>query len=234
MLEVDAVDVYYGDVQVLKKVSLKVEQGSIVTIIGSNGAGKTTLLKTIAGLLHPKSGSITFNGSRIDGLSPDNICEKGISLVPEGGQLFPAMSVLENLEMGAFKKAARKTLKERLETIYGLFPILKERSNQLAGTLSGGERQMLAIGRALMSTPKLLMLDEPSLGLAPKIMLKVFDTIKHLNRQGLTIILVEQNAYHALSLCRKAYVLETGSVIMEGEGKSLLNNPQVKKAYMGV
>jgi len=234
MLEVDAIDVYYGDVQVLKKVSFKVERGSITAIIGSNGAGKTTILKTIAGLLHSKHGSIVFMGNKISELPPHRVCEKGISLVPEGRQLFPAMTVLENLEMGAYTKAARQTLKEQLETIYDFLPILKERATQVARTLSGGEQQMLAIGRALMSKPKLLMLDEPSLGLAPMIVEKLFDTIKNLNMQGLTVLLVEQNAYQALGLCDEAYVLELGSIVMEGEGKSLLNKEQIKKAYLGI
>lgn len=233
MLEANAIDVYYGDIPVLKKVSFKAEQGSITTIIGSNGAGKTTLLKTITGLLRPKNGSITFMGNRIDGLPSHKICEKGISLVPEGRQLFPAMTVWENLEMGAYSKATGKTLKEQSERVYSLFPILRERKGQQAGTLSGGEQQMLAVGRALMSKPKLLMLDEPSLGLGPMIVLKLFETIRELNKQGLTVLLVEQNAYQALRLCDKAYVFEVGSIVMEDEGKSLLSNEKVKKAYLG-
>ncbi|MEM3627104.1 MAG: ABC transporter ATP-binding protein [Candidatus Bathyarchaeia archaeon] len=233
MLELSKINVYYGDLQVIWDVSFTVPKGMIVAVLGPNGAGKTTILKTISGLLKPKSGTITFLGKRIDTISSYQITEYGISYVPEGRRLFPQMTVLENLEMGAYSRRARNKKSDTLERVFQLFPILKERKNQLAGTLSGGEQQMLAIGRGLMSNPLLLMLDEPSLGLAPKITWKLFEIIREINKEGLTILLVEQNIHYALELADKAYVLETGKIVLEGKGEQLLNDPYVKKAYLG-
>jgi len=234
MLVVDGINVFYGDLQALWDVSFKAEKGSITVIVGPNGAGKTTTLKTISGLLRPKSGSISFLGERIDNVPPHHIAELGISHIPEGRHLFPNMTVLENLMTGAYTRKAWEKRNETLEWIFQLFPILKERRNQLAKTLSGGEQQMLAIGRGLMSRPKLLMLDEPSLGLAPKLVLFTFNIIKQIHEEGVTILLVEQNVRQALELADKAYVLETGRIILEGEGKELLESEYIKKAYLGI
>jgi len=233
-LEVNHVKVSYGDVQVLWGVSLSVEKGEIVALIGPNGAGKTTTVKMITGLLHPKSGNIKFLGKRIDHLPPYRIIDAGIALVPEGRELFPKMTTKENLLLGAYTKRAREKLSDTLEWIYQIFPVLKERGNQLAGTLSGGEQQMLAIARGLMSRPTLLMLDEPSLGLAPLLVAKTFDIIDRLREEGVTILLVEQNVYHTLEMANRGYVLEKGRVVLEGEGRELLANPHVKKAYLGL
>jgi branched-chain amino acid transport system ATP-binding protein len=234
MLVVDGINVFYGDLQALWDVSFKAEKGSITVIVGPNGAGKTTTLKTISGLLRPRSGSISFLGERIDNAPPHRIAELGISHIPEGRRLFPNMTVLENLMTGAYTRKAWEKRNETLEWIFQLFPILKERRNQLAKTLSGGEQQMLAIGRGLMSRPKLLMLDEPSLGLAPKLVLFTFNIVKQIHEEGVTILLVEQNVRQALELADKAYVLETGRIILEGEGKELLESEYIKKAYLGI
>ena len=234
MLRINNLDVYYGDLQALFDLSLEVNEGEIVSIVGSNGAGKTTTLKTISGLIQPRSGTIEFMGERIDGLAPHQIVERGISQIPEGRRVFPYMSTLENLLLGAFTRRAREKRLETLEWIYGIFPVLKEREDQLAGTLSGGEQQMLAIGRGLMSRPKLLMFDEPSLGLAPMIVTKIFEVIEQLKKEGITILLVEQNVQRALTLADRGYVLESGRINMEGEGKSLLQNPHIRKAYLGL
>jgi len=234
LLKIDNIDVFYGEVQALRAVSLRVEKGEMVTVIGANGAGKTTTLKTITGLLKPKNGSIEFLGERIDLVPGYNIVKRGIALIPEGRELFPEMTTMENLILGAYTRKNRKKINEDLEQVFKLFPVLKERRDQMAGTLSGGERQMLAIGRGLMSSPKLLMLDEPSLGLAPKIVETIFSTIQEINRQGVTILLVEQNARWALSVASRAYVIETGRIVLEGRGEDLLNNENVKRAYLGM
>ncbi|MEM2883084.1 MAG: ABC transporter ATP-binding protein [Nitrososphaerales archaeon] len=232
MLEVNALNVSYGEIQVLWDVSLKVEQGEIIALIGSNGAGKTTLLKTIAGLLKPTSGSINYFNERLDKLPPHKIVEKGVALVPEGRGLFPHMTVYENLLMGAYTQ--RQNSKEILSWVYEIFPILKERANQQASTLSGGEQQMLAIGRSLMSNPKFLMLDEPSQGLGPKIVLKILDTVKQINSRGVTIMLVEQSVPFALELANRVYVLENGKIVHSGRSEEIRNLEDVKKAYLGI
>jgi branched-chain amino acid transport system ATP-binding protein len=234
LLEVQNVNVAYGLVQVLWDISFRVEEGEIVAIVGSNGAGKSTTLKTISGLLRPSSGSIVFKGERLDQTPAHMVVEKEVAHIPEGRRLFPFSSVLTNLELGAFTRRARRETAENVEYVFELFPVLRERHNQLAGTLSGGEQQMLAIGRGLMSRPSLLMLDEPSLGLAPKLVLKTLDTLQELNKRGVTILLVEQNVNSALSLCTRGYVLENGRIVLEGSGQELLNNPHVKEAYLGV
>lgn len=234
MLKVEHINVSYGEIRVLWDISFEIYKGEIVAVVGSNGAGKTTLLKTISGLLIPSSGNIEFLGKRIDGLPPYIIAREGIAHVPEGRQIFPFLTVLENLKMGAYANESKRNKEETLEWIFRLFPVLKERSNQIAGTLSGGERQMLAIARGLMMKPKLLMMDEPSLGLAPKIVSEIFEIIEKLHEKGLTILLVEQNVHHALELASRAYVLETGKIVLEGKGELLLNNPEVKKAYLGI
>ena len=235
MLTLQEIEVYYGNIQALWKVSLRVEQGEIITIVGSNGAGKSTILRTISGLIKPKRGWIEFEGSRIERLDPDEIVRLGISMVPEGRELFPRMTVLENLQLGAayVEEAYARTAQSR-DWIFTLFPILKERSAQLAGTLSGGEQQMLAIGRALMSRPKILLLDEPSLGLAPLVVSEMFRTIHQINQEGLTILLVEQNVRLSLGISQRAYVLENGRLVMEGPGKELIENRHVKEAYLGL
>lgn len=232
MLTVDKINVFYGDLQAIRDVSFEVETGEKTVIVGSNGAGKTTTLKTVSSILHPRSGSIEFLGKRIDQLPPHKIIELGISHVPEGRGLFPRMTVTENLEMGAYTR--RESKNEMLEQVFQLFPVLKERRNQLAGTMSGGERQMLAIARGLMSKPKLLMLDEPSLGLAPMLVLSIFDMIETINKEGVTVLLVEQNVRHALEMADRGYVLETGRITMKGTGKELIDNEYVKKAYLGM
>jgi branched-chain amino acid transport system ATP-binding protein len=235
VLKLDQVDVYYGNIQALWRVSLAVEAGEIITIVGSNGAGKSTILRGITGLVKPRQGSIAFESRRIDGLSPDLIVRLGVSMVPEGRELFPRMTVRENLELGAayIDRAFVRTA-ESLEWVLTLFPVLRERSRQLAGTLSGGEQQMLAIGRALMSRPKLLMLDEPSLGLAPLLVAGVFRTVRQINCEGVTLLLVEQNVRQSLTLAHRAYVLENGRMVMEGKGKDLIADKHVKEAYLGL
>ncbi|MEA2554583.1 MAG: branched-chain amino acid transport system ATP-binding protein [Fimbriimonadaceae bacterium] len=232
MLQIDRLNVFYGAIHALCDVSLNVEQGEIVSIIGSNGAGKSTLLRTISGLLRPKTGSISFNGEEIDSLPADQIVRRGISHAPEGRRIFTNMSVLENLQLGAFTRKDGEIGKD-MEDVMRRFPRLKERIKQNAGTLSGGEQQMLAIGRAMMSRPKLLLLDEPSLGLAPNLVMEIFRIVTELNAAGTTILLVEQNANRALEIANRAYVLETGEVVLQDSGKALLNNPKVKEAYLG-
>jgi branched-chain amino acid transport system ATP-binding protein len=233
MLEVKEIDVYYGAIHALKKMSLEVEQGSIVTLIGANGAGKTTTLKTISGILRPKSGSITYKGKEITKVAPEKIVSLGISQVPEGRRIFPTMTVFENLEMGAYLRRDKKEILQDLESVFNRFPRLKERRKQMAGTLSGGEQQMLAIGRALMSQPELLLMDEPSMGLAPLLVKEIFEIIKEINSRGTTILLVEQNANMALSIADKAYVIETGEIVLQGTAEQLMKSEEVKKAYLG-
>lgn len=233
MLELREVSTYYGHIQALKEVSFKVSLGEIVTIIGSNGAGKSTTLRTISGLLSPKSGEIYWEGERIDGLAAYKIIERGISHIPEGRQLFASMTVWENLQLGAYKSLKRSQFSELAEEIMEFFPWIKERQNQLAGTLSGGEQQMLAIARALMPHPKLLLLDEPSMGLAPTIIQDIFIIIKELNKKGLTILLIEQDAQIALNVADRGYVMQTGSIVLEGTSSELLANEDVKSIYLG-
>jgi branched-chain amino acid transport system ATP-binding protein len=234
MLEVSNIDAFYGKIQVLWGVSLKIDEGEIVALVGANGAGKTTLLNTISGLLCPASGSVEFLGKRIVGLSPHSIVELGISHIPEGRRLFTDMSVRENLEMGAYPYHAWKRKEETFKHVYQIFPILKERGGQLARTLSGGERQMVAMGRGLMSRPKLCIFDEPSYGLAPIVVAEVFQVIKSLREQGITILLIEQNVRHALEIADRAYVLENGRVVLEGACEELLQSDYVRKAYLGI
>ena len=234
MLEVYNIDTFYDKVQALWDVSVRIDEAEIVAMIGANGAGKTTLLNTISGLLCPTSGSAKFLDKRIDGLSPHSIAELGISHIPEGRRLFPVMSVRENLEMGAYPYHAWKRKEETLEQVYQVFPILKEREGQLARTLSGGEQQMLAMGRGLMSRPRLCMFDEPSSGLAPRLVLEVFKVIKSLREQGITILLIEQNVRHTLEIADRAYVLENGRIVSEGKSSELLKNNHIKKAYLGL
>lgn len=233
MLIVDGIDVYYGNIHALKDVSLEVNQGEIVTLIGANGAGKSTLLKTISGLLKPKTGKISFESILIDGKQAQWIVKRGISHVPEGRRVFSAMSVEENLELGAFLRKDKKGIKEDFAKVYELFPRLLERRKQHAGTLSGGEQQMLAMGRALMARPRLLLLDEPSMGLAPILVQTIFKIIQEINSTGTTIMLVEQNANMALSISHRAYVIETGRIILSGSAEELRSSEQVKGAYLG-
>ncbi len=232
LLEVKDIVVHYEKAEALKGVSITVNHGEIVSIIGSNGAGKTTTLKAIAALVRLTSGEIWFDGQRIDGLSPEKIARQSIGLCMEGRRLFPFMTVFENLEMGAYSRRDKYT-KDDLENIYSLFPVLQERRKQKAGTLSGGEQQMLTIGRALMSKPRLLLVDEPSIGLAPMVVANVARTLKELKRLGLTILLVEQNAQMALSLADRSYVLEVGEIISEGDYQSLLSDDHIRKVYLG-
>ena len=234
MLELKNLTVSYGAISALQEISLAVAAGSIVTLIGSNGAGKTTTLKAISGLLKPKSGEIVYAGKNISGWPPHEIVKAGLSHVPEGRMIFANLTVLENLQMGAYHVRDQKKIRHELEFVFATFPRLKEREQQIAGTLSGGEQQMLAIGRALMSQPKFLMLDEPSLGLAPLLVKTIFETIVEINRErGLTILLVEQNANRALEISHFGYVLETGKITLQGESASLRQNPQVRSAYLG-
>lgn len=233
MLKVENINAFYGDLQALWGVSLQVNEGELVALVGPNGAGKTTTLKVITGLLKLASGSVTFLDSDIGKVSAHKIVEEGISQVPEGGRIFAGMSVLENLELGAFVPEARKVKDESLEWVYKIFPRLEERQTQQAGTLSGGERQMLAIGRALMSKPKLLMLDEPSFGLAPILVQQMFEMIDEINKQGVTVLLVEQNVRAALELAQRAYVIENGEIVGEGQGDDLLSFESIRSAYLG-
>ena len=233
MLQIKGIDVYYGAIHALKQLSLEVEQGSIVTLIGANGAGKTTTLKSISGLLRPKSGSITFKKKDITKVAPEKIVGLGISQVPEGRRVFSTMSVMENLEMGAYLRKDKKGVENDMENVFTRFPRLKERRKQMAGTLSGGEQQMLAIGRALMARPQLLLMDEPSMGLAPLLVKEIFAIVKDINDRGTTILLVEQNANMALSIADKAYVIETGEIVLQGNAQELMNSTDVKKAYLG-
>ena len=234
LLKLDSVNTYYGDLQALHNVSFEVEEGEIVSIVGSNGAGKSTTLNTISGILRPFSGTIEFRGKKIENFPSHHIVEMGLVQIPEARCLFSYMTVLENLELGAHVREARKKKKKTLEMVFSLFPILEERKNQLAGTLSGGEQQMLAIARGMMTGPKLLMLDEPSLGLAPKLVKQVFEIVERINKEGITVLLVEQNVFHSLYVADKGYVLENGRVVLEGRGEELLNNKHVKKAYLGI
>ncbi len=235
MLSLEKIDVYYGNIQALWNVNLHVGEGELIAIVGSNGAGKSTILRTISGLIHPRRGSITFAARRIDRLDPDEIVHIGMSMVPEGRELFPRMTVLENLELGAsYVERAYGSIPASMDRVHTLFPLLRERSRQMAGTLSGGEQQMLAIGRALMCRPKLLMLDEPSLGLAPLLVAGVFRTVAQINREGMTVLLVEQNVRRSLNLAHRAYVLENGRMVLEGKGKELVTNKHVKEAYLGL
>ncbi len=234
MLKVKGIEVFYGDLQALRGVSLEVNQGEIVSIIGSNGAGKSTTLMTISGILKPKQGAIQLDQDLIHRYSSSRIVALGIVQIPEGRQLFPTLTVVENLEMGAQFPKAKKLRKETMEWVFKLFPRLEERRNQLAGTLSGGEQQMLAIGRGLMSRPTLLMLDEPSLGLSPILVKAIFDIIKEINQQGTTILLVEQNVFHSLNLSHRGYVLENGSIVLSGTGQDLLKNQHIRQSYLGL
>ena len=233
-LEVRNIDVSYGDVQVIYDLSLRIEEGEVVSIIGGNGSGKSTLLRTISGLMQADRGEITFNGKPIQRSQPEDIVELGIIHVPEGRRLFSLMTVLDNLIVGAHNSRARKHAAETLEKVYSLLPRLKERQNQTAMTLSGGEQQMVAIGRGLMSQPKLLMLDEPSLGLAPILIKSIFETVRLIADQGTTVLLVEQDVKHSLSLSDRGYVLEHGRIALEGDASSLLNDPHIKTAYLGI
>lgn len=233
MLKVENLSVHYGVIQAVREVTFEVNEGEIVSLIGANGAGKTTILRTISGLIHPSSGTIEFEGTKIQKKMPQKIVTLGISQVPEGRHVFPGMTVKENLEMGAFLRKDSGQLKQDYELIYEKFPILKERLGQDASTLSGGEQQMLAMGRALMSKPRLLLLDEPSMGLAPIFIQEIFNIIQEIQKQGTTVLLIEQNAKMALSIANRGYVLETGKVVLQGTGAELLASEEVKKAYLG-
>lgn len=231
ILEIKNLNVRFGGIRAVNDISLSVEQGKIITLIGANGAGKSTILRSIAGVIQPQSGEILFEGENILGLSPDKIVSRGITLVPEGRHVFPNLTVLENLKIGAYLR--KDDYSADIEHVYELFPRLKERNWQLAGTLSGGEQQMLAVGRALMAQPKLIMMDEPSLGLAPLVVRDIFEIIKTINRQGISVLLIEQNANMALKCCDMGYVIETGNITMAGTGAGLLADERVKEAYLG-
>mgnify|MGYP000744382479 FL=1 len=233
MLTINDINVFYGAIHAIKGVSLEVNEGEIVTLIGANGAGKSTILRTISGLLKPKTGSIQFEGQEIAGMPAHEIVKTGISQVPEGRRIFAEMTVLENLELGAFTRKDKDGIKADMELVFNRFPRLKERIGQLAGTLSGGEQQMLAMGRALMSRPRLLLLDEPSMGLAPLLIKEIFAIIQDINKTGTTVLLVEQNANMALSIAHRAYVLETGRITLSGDAKELAASDEVRKAYLG-
>ncbi len=233
LLELRDVHTYYGNIHALKGISLSVDEGEIVTLIGANGAGKSTTLKTISGLLHPRQGEVLFEGKRIDGRPPHDIVALGICQSPEGRRIFPRMTVRENLEMGAFQREKGPELATDFERVYSLFPRLKERNGQNGGTLSGGEQQMLAIGRALMARPRLLLLDEPSMGLAPILVEQIFDIIKDINAAGTTVLLVEQNALMALGIAVRGYILQTGEIVLKDSADRLIVNPEVQKAYLG-
>ena len=235
MLKVDSIDVFYGDVQVIKGITLDVKEKELVAVIGANGAGKTTLIKTISGILKPARGAITFDDARISGLPPHKVVDRGIVQVPEGRLLFPDMTVRENLEMGGYRLKKAQELAENMDTVYQLFPVLKERDKQLAGTMSGGEQQMVAVGRALMSSPKVIMFDDPSLGLAPKIVQAIFEMILRINKElGITVLLVEQNVKHSCQISDRAFVIENGEVVLSGCGCDMLENEHVRKAYLGL
>lgn len=234
MLEVSHLHAGYGDVVAVRDVSFRVDEGEIVALVGSNGAGKTTTLKAISQVVPPRRGEITFRGRRIDRLPSHAIVELGLIHVPEGRKLFPHMTVQENLQLGSYTQLARRARASTLARVYALFPILAERRNQAAGTLSGGEQQMCAIGRGLMGLPRLLMLDEPSLGLAPIIVLQILEVIREINRQGITVLLVEQNVQHSLKLSHRAYVMENGSLVLDGRGEELLASDEMRRAYLGL
>ena len=233
VLEVEGIDAFYGTIQALRGVSIDVREGEIVTLIGANGAGKSSTLRAINGILHPRRGRIRFEGKDITRSAPHEIVKQGIAQSPEGRRLFPRMTVTENLEMGAFQRNDRAEIRQDMERVYGLFPRLQERRDQKAGTMSGGEQQMCAIGRAMMARPKLLLLDEPSLGLAPIFVERIFEIIEQINKQGVSILLVEQNALMALEAADRGYVLETGKIVLADEAKALADNEQVRKAYLG-
>ena len=233
MLELHDIDTYYGPNHVLRDLTLEVKQGEIVTLLGANAAGKTTTMKTIFGLIKPKHGTVTFKGQRIDNVGTDQIIMRGMSLVPEARRVFPRMSVLENLQMGAFLNNDRAAIDEEMARVYTLFPRLKERAKQVAGTLSGGEQQMLAMGRALMARPQLICMDEPSMGLSPILVQTVFNTIQEIRKQGVTVFLVEQNAFMALNVADRGYVLQQGQIVLTDTAKNLLNNDLVRRAYLG-
>jgi branched-chain amino acid transport system ATP-binding protein len=234
MLKVEGISAHYGDIQVLWDASLGILSKEIVTLVGSNGSGKTTAINTIAGMLHPTSGRIQFLGQPIHQLPPHKIVERGISLIPEGRKLFPDMTVLENLELGAYFPSARRKIPETLQWVFGLFPRLEERKTQLAGTLSGGEQQMLTVGRGLMSIPQLLLIDEPSMGLGPILVVDLFLTFRKINQEGVTVFLVEQNARLAMEVSDRTYVLENGRIVREGKSKELLKDDDIRKAYLGL
>jgi branched-chain amino acid transport system ATP-binding protein len=234
MLEVAGLDLFYGDAQALDRVGLTVAAGEIVAIVGANGAGKTSLIRTVAGIEKPRAGHVRFKGQDITGLGSHQVCDRGIGQVAEGRQIFPTMTVLENLEVGGMLPRARSSARRTLEQVFGLFPRLAERRGQAAGTLSGGEQQMLAIGRCLMGRPELMMFDEPSLGLAPAIVQEMFGIIRDLNRDGMTVILVEQNVAQSLALAARGYVLENGRIALEGSGRALLADDRVRQAYLGL
>lgn len=233
MLELQNLNVYYGGIHALRNINLKINEGEIVTLIGANGAGKTTTLRAISGIEKPKTGSISYNGKDLNSFSAPDIVKSGISHVPEGRRVFSTMSVMENLEIGAYTRNDKSEIKKDLENVFSLFPRLLERKSQLAGTLSGGEQQMLAIGRALMSRPKLLLLDEPSMGLAPLVVKEIFSIIKDINKKGTTVLLVEQNANMALQCANRAYIIKNGEIDIEGNAEDLLNDEKVKNAYLG-
>jgi branched-chain amino acid transport system ATP-binding protein len=233
-LDIKNIDVYYGDVQVIFDLSLNVEKGEVVSIIGGNGAGKSTLLRTISGLMEPRTGQIHFQGTLVQAKPPEEIVDCGIVHVPEGRRLFSLMTVKDNLIVGGYNRRANRATEKTIQNVYELLPRLKERQNQLAMTLSGGEQQMVAIGRGLMALPQLLMLDEPSLGLAPILIRNIFETVRKIADQGTTVLLVEQDVKHSLSLSDRGYVLEHGRVVMEGQAKDLMNDPHVKEAYLGI
>ena len=233
MLEIIDLQVYYGMIQAIKGISLDVNQGEVIALIGANGAGKTTTLHTITGLLRPKAGTITFNGENITKAAAHKIVSMGMAHVPEGRRVFAELSVLQNLRLGAYTRKNKDEIEESLANIYRRFPRLEERKNQMAGTLSGGEQQMLAMGRALMSKPKIILMDEPSMGLSPIFVNEIFSIIQDVSADGVTVLLVEQNAKKALSIADRAYVLETGKIVLEGDAKELMNNDSIKKAYLG-
>ena len=233
MLEIKDLEVYYGMIQAIKGISFEVNEGEVIALIGANGAGKTTILHTISGLIAPKKGSIVFEGQEITKIPAHKIVENGLAQVPEGRRVFPSLTVLENLKLGAYTRKDKKEIEDTLKMIYERFPRLEERKNQPAGTLSGGEQQMLAMGRALMSKPRIILMDEPSMGLSPIFVNEIFDIIKQVSASGTTVLLVEQNAKKALSIADRGYVLETGKIVKEGKASDLLNDEAVKKAYLG-
>ena len=234
MLKIEKLNFAYGDLKVLWDVDLEVHQGEIVTVVGANGAGKSTVLKNISRLVQPTSGTITFEGQDLTRLQPHHVVEQGLVQVPEGRRIFPEMTVMENLRMGSYVKATRADRQKNIDWVFSLFPRLQEREKQLGGTMSGGEQQMLAIARGLMANPKVLLLDEPSLGLSPLLVKNIFDIITGINKEGVTILLVEQNVYQSLRIAHRAYVMETGRVVLTGKGEELLNNEHIKKAFLGM